>query len=120
MSFSFARLNLNHERFTVPADWRAEFFHALLTDAFVNYSNMTDTDFRKVDRRQHRHPIDFNRSKFRDGFSLPAEDVNLDAWQFAVCSGRQTPPKDKWRVYGYLVESTFHIVWLDAEHAMFD
>lgn len=118
--FSFAWLDLNHEQFSIPKEYQAEFLHTLFADAFAKYSNMTDYDFRQVDRRQHRHPIIFEQSTFEDGFGLEAEDVDLDAWQFAVCSGRQSAPRNKWRVYGFLIENIFHVVWLDAKHAMFE
>lgn len=120
ISFSFAWLDLDHKQFFIPKECQAEFLHALFADAFANYSNMTDYDFRHEDRRQHRHRINFEQSTFENGFGLEAEDVDLEAWQFAVCSGRQSPPRNKWRVYGFLVENIFHVVWLDAKHAMFE
>jgi len=92
---------------------------ALLTDALAKYSRFTEEEFRKVNRRDHRHLIDFTKSSYPKGFGRPAEDLNQDAWQIAVCSGQVKPPKEKWRVYGYLVGAIFYIVWFDTQHDMF-
>lgn len=119
ITFSFAVLNLNHSKFKVAEEDRSDFLQSLLTDALAKYSHSTEKEFRKESRREHRHRIDFTKSSFPDGFGLPAEDLNQDAWQFAVCSGQAKPPKNKWRVYGYLVDAVFHIVWFDTEHDMF-
>ena len=119
ISFSFAALDFNHPKFRIPEEYRVDFLYALVTDALARYSAFTEKEFRKENRRDHRHRIDFTKSSCREGFGLPAEDLNQDAWQIAVCSGRPQHPKNKWRVYGYLVESVFYIVWFDTQHDMF-
>ena len=78
-------------------------------------SSWTVTQFTtKTDKGVRNHRIDWDRTARPDGFAhLNQQLRDSDAWQFSVSSNAHG------RVHGLLIDSTFYVVWLDYNHALY-
>ncbi len=61
------------------------------------------------------HPIDWNHPKIiQSGFGIPhRQDLDQQAWQFSLSKHQNG------RVHGFLIDTVFHIVWLDPDHNLY-
>ena len=81
------------------------------------YSAGSVDEFLDQNNKEHRHVIDFEATREKDGF-MGAPGVDEDqlnyaqAWQFGVAV------KTEWRVHGFVIEDTFYVVWLDPMHRL--
>lgn len=76
--------------------------------------SMSRRDFVSYDRKGSLriHKIDWSKSAFPDGFTCLNEQLQQHtAFQYEVQS--------RCRVYGFLIENIFYIVWVDPEHQAF-
>jgi hypothetical protein len=117
LRFSFAYLQTDHPQFPF-ASCTGEYFNALLSK-LTFYSTMPVDHFVQEDAVQHRHTITWLDTSIPDGFPIvdPNELGTDTAWQFCLDAnnGRY---HHQWRVHGFVVETTFYVVWLDAVHGL--
>ena len=59
------------------------------------------------------HPIDWSGTKRPNGFALPEQFKSYTPFQFSLSANKYG------RVHGLLIDDTFHIVWLDQDHAVY-
>lgn len=59
------------------------------------------------------HPIDWSETTRVNGFGIPIDGADANAWQFSLTSNEHG------RVHGFLIESTFFVVWLDPQHNLY-
>lgn len=60
------------------------------------------------------HSLDWARTSKPDGFAHLNEQFRaMEAYQFQLS-------KHKGRVHGFFVDVTFHVVWLDPDHNLYD
>ncbi len=87
----------------------------------IRYQSCSIDNFREMRNDNKRHPIYFTETTEKDGFAgIDAYEEDLwtdEAWQFAL-PGVYGTPSAGWRVHGFIVGSTFHIVWLDPCHRL--
>jgi hypothetical protein len=62
-------------------------------------------------RRFRAHQLDWNKTKFKFGFSADFLE-QVECAQFCLSTG-------KGRVHGFLIGNRFYIVWLDPHHNMY-
>jgi hypothetical protein len=117
--FSFKHLDLDKEKFNF-SKCHIEFLESLLKCLRI-FSTWPVETFSDENNNEHRHKIWFNDTTEPDGFlnitnGDPEQFSFHEAWQFGILPDR---PENRWRVHGILIDDTFFIVWLDAEHALF-
>ena len=117
--FSFKHLDLNNEKFH-PSKCPQEFFNRLLERLQI-FSTWTVELFTNQNNTEHRHIIWFDQTTEPQGFqNVPNIDPDQfgihEAWQFGVLPD---VPENRWRVHGILIDDTFFVVWLDAEHELY-
>jgi len=59
------------------------------------------------------HPIDWDGTARPNGFPLPEQYEAYTPFQFSVSAN------ERGRVHGLLIDDTFHVVWLDQNHALY-
>jgi hypothetical protein len=81
---------------------------------------MSVENFQIEEDAEGRHPITWSCTNVPDGFVYSnANDIGVDvAWQFHLHDAEGKAKRNGWRVHGYLQDGTFHIVWLDPNHAL--
>jgi hypothetical protein len=74
-----------------------------------------------MNNREFRHSFDFSGTTEPDGFRNLEDELREELpWQFAVCPDMPAhQPHGAWRVYGFILQDTFYVVWLDTEHQLF-
>jgi hypothetical protein len=87
----------------------------LLLERIRDYSTWTVDDFCEQNNNEHRHIINFPATSEPNGFGNVDTDQLAwhEAWQFELCRDQD------WRVHGILIDDTFYVVWLDANHALY-
>ena len=117
LKFSFKHLDLEHRKFQLTAcdvDFLRNFVQAL-----QRYANYTVDQFTDQNIDEFRHTFDFTQA-MEDGFSSLSEELRQELpWQFAICPDTHAPPHSAWRVYGFILEDVFYVVWLDTRHQLF-
>ncbi|MBZ5628113.1 MAG: hypothetical protein LAO06_04520 [Acidobacteriia bacterium] len=115
LRFSFKHLDTANRKFQL-ADCNAEFFRALV-ERIRDYSSWTVDDFCDQNNNEHRHVIHFPDTTEPNGFAGLGFDPDQleyhEAWQFELS------PIEEWRVHGILIDDTFYIIWLDADHNLY-
>jgi len=61
------------------------------------------------------HRINWNHPKAsQKGFQIPnQQDLDDEAWQFSISEHQNG------RVHGFLIDTIFHVVWLDPDHGLY-
>lgn len=60
------------------------------------------------------HAVDWSSTKMTSGFSHLTDELQSEtAWQFSISSNKHG------RVFGFIVDTVFYIVWLDYEHLVY-
>jgi hypothetical protein len=115
LRFSFKHLDSTNDKFQLTR-CNVDFFRSLL-ERIRDYSGWTVDDFRDQNNHEHRHAIYFPETSETDGFvgvGLDADQIAYEeAWQFEL-----TRQQD-WRVHGILIDDTFFVIWLDANHLLY-
>ena len=116
LSFSFRYFWDKDLRFASLCDCEVEFYTALL-EKIRYYSAMSRDQFVRSDHKERRHPLYWEELNV-DNFPYdPADmgDIYTDsAWQF--CLHSKHDKEQKWRIHGFLYNSTFYVVWFDRTH----
>jgi hypothetical protein len=118
IKFCLGYLQPDHPKF--PIDACCDQFFSALFKEIIRYQAFTVDAFKEPCSKEHRHPIYFPDTLEPAGFEGidPSEDEEIwtdSAWQFALPG--QTN-ESTWRVYGFIDEDCFYIVWLDPLHAL--
>jgi hypothetical protein len=114
LRFSFKYLDADHRDFQFEAQETAYFLKLLARLQALSSLRLTDL----WQSRQHHalrwHPIEWSRTTQKQGFprTVP-EEAQANAWQFSITANEHG------RVHGFLVESTFFVVWLDPLHRLY-
>jgi hypothetical protein len=120
LHFSFQYLQLDHPRFPVE-QCPVKFFIALFTE-IKRYQTFSIDQFKECSPDDHRHPIIWMDTQEPDGFPNidPTQDETWtdDCWQFGLPCKRKSDPARLWRVYGFIANGAFFVVWLDPMHAL--
>jgi hypothetical protein len=118
LKFSFKYLDKDHPKFATTR-CHGEFMDQLI-HALCRYSGGSVDYFTDMSNEDFRHSFDFAGTTEPNGFRNLEEELKEELpWQFAVCPGVHTPPHAGWRVYGFILEDTFYVVWLDTSHQLF-
>lgn len=117
LEFSFRHLQIDYPRFTL-SNCCTEFFIALFRE-IQRYKSYTADQFKEISQDDHRHPIIWEDTQMPAGYPDidPSDDETWteDAWQFAL-AGKRGEDSQMWRVYGFITNGVFYIVWLDPKH----
>jgi hypothetical protein len=96
-----------------PPLFRDGYVHQLMA-RLKAISSWTVSDFCTHKGKSIRnHPIDWARTSRPSGFQLPEQYDAYVPYQFSVSAN------EGGRVHGLLIDDTFHIVWLDQNHAVY-
>jgi hypothetical protein len=99
-------LQANHKTFRI--DRLPKKFGRLLLERFCEYGKWPFSEF-APNKSIHSHRVDIERIKAHGGWDHVAEELwHQRPWQFQLQS--------KTRIIGFILGSTFHIVWIDEEH----
>jgi hypothetical protein len=72
------------------------------------------SEFRGPSHTLRGHKITFTETSEPHGFSgLNAQLRAQEPWQFAISANKHG------RVHGFLLDDTFHVVWIDPEHLLY-
>ena len=113
VSFSFRYLR-SDPKFLLT-DCTCQFFTALM-EKMRYYGEMKMKHFTMEDDKEKRHEIVWANTN-EEGFPYDPAEVNSDSpWQFGLIS--ESDPACRWRVHGFLLETTFFVVWLDFNHSL--
>jgi hypothetical protein len=120
VTFSLRHLDVDHPKFPLESPTHpAEFFKCLLLE-IKRYEAYSVEQFKDYNNFDQRHSIYFPQTSEPNGFTNLSEDLQgEEGWQFALCPGDRTPPKSAWRVYGFMIDATFYVVWLDSLHQLY-
>lgn len=113
ISFSFKHLATNHVKFTYT-DRDSQYFIKLL-ERIKTICGMKGKDFKQVRQKPLRnHSISWGDTT-ESCFGIPNEEQLVECpWQFSVSSNAHG------RVMGFFIQNTFHIVWLDPNHDLYE
>lgn len=114
MSFSFKYLNLAHPKFSVQQKDTAYFL--ALQQRLKDLSGLTPSELRQPrnPKTLRVHSIDWDAvSEPNFGMKEEEQIVGENAYQFALSAN------DYGRVHGFIIGSTFYIVWLDPDHKLY-
>jgi hypothetical protein len=84
------------------------------------YGKMPVSYFVQEDAAECRHTIQWPETNIKDGFpTAKPDDIGTDiAWQFGIRDINGNVRKTGWRIHGYVIGTTFYVVWLDPNHAL--
>lgn len=114
--FSLKYLQQNHSKFKYDnrdANYFCQLLYILSTLSSKKVNDiLKDPTFRKAMRI---HKIDWADSRVTETcFDCLDEQLQLlEAWQFQLSSNEHG------RVHGFFIDTTFYVVWLDPDHALY-
>ena len=113
--FSFKHLQEN-EKFSHSEGYEdkpdgAVRFYKQLIDRLHGFSRYKLSEVTGRDKRDHSHPIIWEKTSERDGFPLHEQQIG-ECYQ--LCLGT-----NQGRIHGFFVDNTFYIVWCDPNHRLF-
>lgn len=114
VTFSFKHLDLGSNSKFHLQECDVAFLHSLLEN-LKQMSSWTVAELCDYENGKHSHHIHFDQTTEPDGFPALL-DHQLEPeyfWQFSL------DPKTFWRVHGFILDSTFFIVWLDPQHKLY-
>mgnify|MGYP001573162392 CR=1 FL=1 len=75
---------------------------------------MSENEFRAMRNRSMKsHPITWEDTTEKDGFSYLNDQFSGDDWQFEITRNEHG------RVHGTLIDHVFYVVWLDPDHQLY-
>lgn len=114
ISFSFKYLDLGHPKFSV--EQKDPSYFIALQQRLKDLSGLTPSELRQPrnPKTLRVHSIDWDTvSEPRFGIKEEEQIVGENACQFAISAN------DYGRVHGFMIGSTFYIVWLDPDHKLY-
>jgi hypothetical protein len=114
--FSFAYFSADSEINCSESD--SDYFHTLIS-RLKTVGQMSVKQFKTCHAVYYKplraHPIDWSHPKIvKTGFGIPQrDDFDEAGWQFSVSKAEHG------RVHGFLIDTTFHVVWLDPLHKLY-
>lgn len=114
LNFSFKHLDLDNNKFEIP--YHNDRYFRKLLERKKELSKLTIKDLRNNHSKSLRfHKIDFKSKGISEiGFGINSQlDIDENSYQFQISSNEYG------RVHGFLIDTTFYIVWLDRYHKLF-
>lgn len=114
LKFSFKHLDIDNNKFEIPHH-NDGYFRKLL-ERKKELSKFTIKELRNNHSNSLRfHKIDFKSKGVSEiGFGINSQlDIDENSYQFQISSNEYG------RVHGFLIDTTFYIVWLDRSHKLF-
>jgi hypothetical protein len=113
LRFSFKLLDLTGDKFCVDR-CKGGYLDRFLT-RLRDLSSLKVGEFRTNRSSALRsHPIDFSTTSEPKGFSSLNDQLRAEQpWQFEITSNEHG------RVHGLLIDDTFYVVWIDADHLLY-
>lgn len=110
ISFSFKYLD--NEKFGYSRE--DNYFKAFL-ERLCAISQMTTKELINSNSKAIRsHPVNWLETNIKVGFSHLGDELQSEtAWQFSISSNKYG------RVFGFMIDTVFYIVWLDHQHLVF-
>lgn len=110
--YSFKYFHTDHEDFyPTVGDFDKDGLLELI-DRLKNISTMNMSDFmNKYSKSLRNHPISWEQTAIKDGYSHLPFTVEMP-FQFEVSLSHG-------RVHGFIIDTTFYIVWLDRAHRLY-
>lgn len=113
LRFSFKFLNDTCDEFQFEQNDTSYFLKLLQRLRDISHMKMSDMSATPGHRTLRWHPITWSETIRPNGFDIPVDGANANAWQFSITKSAHG------RVHGFLIESTFFIVWLDSNHSLY-
>lgn len=114
LNFSFKYLDLNNKKFKIPDNNNS--YYEKLFERKKRLSEFTIKQLRNNHSDSLRfHSIDFkSKNVSENGFGINSlEDIDQNSYQFQISSNEHG------RVHGFLIDTTFYIVWFDKDHKLY-
>ncbi|WP_262417007.1 hypothetical protein [Providencia rettgeri] len=113
VSFSFRHLDPSHNKFNVTSK-NADYFCKL----FERLKSISDFTTNEVLQNRssalRAHPIDWNDTSEKDGFThLNEQFKSYEPYQLSISSNEYG------RIHGFFIGHIFYVVWFDPEHLLY-
>lgn len=113
--FSFKHLDLRHHQFPIRSRSCTKAYFIKLLERLQAVCTMETEQFKKLYNDTIRnHPIRWEETTKPNGFDHLNEQLRgCEPYQFAITRNKHG------RVYGFVIDFTFYIVWLDPQHLLY-